>query len=195
MIELDFYKVTQSNAGQNASVVTLQLKGFGTSANDSAAETVNDAEHLQPIGFASRPQLTGTTEAICIRRGDEVIALVVLDKGQQNSGAGPALGDLQQGETRVYGAAAPSAWLKIAADGTINVFSANGKPINITARAGGNVVVNGGTNAVGRVGDQVQVTLTAVEIGTINDSTGHPCLGGPITLTGTITAGAPNFTG
>ena len=56
----------------------------------------------------------------------------------------------------------------------------------------GTVTLNGGTAAVGRVGDQVQVTLDATAIAAIiAPSGGGPCSGGPVTLTGTITAGAP----
>ena len=49
-----------------------------------------------------------------------------------------------------------------------------------------------GTAPVGRVGDAVSVTLSAVEIATISaPPAGGPCSGGPITLTGTIQAGSP----
>ena len=61
-------------------------------------------------------------------------------------------------------------------------------------KAGCTVALAGGGAAVGRVGDAVQVTLSSTEIATINDSTGHPCSGGPITLSGTIKAGSPLVT-
>ena len=46
--------------------------------------------------------------------------------------------------------------------------------------------------AVGRVGDQVQVTLSPAAVATIvAPSGGGPCTGGGVQLTGTITAGSP----
>lgn len=61
---------------------------------------------------------------------------------------------------------------------------------SITVDPAANVNLGAASAAVGRVGDQVQVTLTSLEIATINSPSG-PCSGGPITITGTITAGSP----
>ena len=57
------------------------------------------------------------------------------------------------------------------------------------------VNIAGGVSAVGRVGDEVTVTLTTLEVAQIlapTGSSGGPCsAAGPITIKGTITAGSP----
>jgi hypothetical protein len=54
------------------------------------------------------------------------------------------------------------------------------------------VVLAGGSLSVARSSDPVSVTLTALQIATIiAPPGGGPCTGGPITLTGTISSGAP----
>ena len=79
----------------------------------------------------------------------------------------------------------PSSNLHLGAD----TASANAGTLEITP--GGDVILNGGSAAVGRVGDAVSVTLNLVTDVITAPSGGGPCTGGPFTLTGSITAGAP----
>ena len=56
------------------------------------------------------------------------------------------------------------------------------------------IVLNNGTNGVGRVGDQVQVTFTAANFAAMTPTCaaapGPVVAAGPVTITGTITAGS-----
>lgn len=153
-IEIDFVKVQSTDVGSNASVVTLQVLGFGSSNNDSAAEQVPSIELVQQAGFACRPALTQNTEAVVIRRGDEVIALFILDKSAQNSG-NPALANIQQGEARMYGVGAhPEAQISIPSDGGIVATPASGKDVSLN-------VAEGAGQKVARVTDPVNIGYLA----------------------------------
>lgn len=130
-VDIDFMKVSTATPGTASSTVTLQLRGFGSSANDTTAETIDGAEFLQAIGFATRPVIADGLEAICVRRGDEVIAFVVLNRAQKNAAGSYALKDLAQGETRMYGAAAPDGNIKIDPNGNIIETPASGQVVSL----------------------------------------------------------------
>lgn len=94
-------------------------------------------------------------------------------------------------------AAGAAAGLLIGKDGdTAQVRFSPGQVI--VGNAGATVELSGGGAAVGRVGDQVQVTFTVADgLNLIAPGgSGGPCTvpGGAFTLTGTITAGSPKVT-
>jgi hypothetical protein len=123
------------------------------------------------------PSLSATAEAAFIRIGDQVVALALLDKGA-------ATQSVEAGEVRLYGPGSSnaSAIIRIRANGSIE----------ITPLAGVSIVLAGGTLSVARETDPVSVTLSALQIATIiAPPGGGPCTGGPITLSGTISSGAP----
>jgi hypothetical protein len=174
---VEFGKVLGVTVSGNSRATTLQLAATGQEGDDDGAERIDAVEVLQPAGLMAAPSLSSTAEAAFVRIGDQVIALAVIDKGA------PAQA-VEAGEVRLYGPGSSnaSAVIRIRADGSIE----------ITPKAGVDVVLAGGSLSVARSSDPVSVTLTALQIATIiAPPGGGPCTGGPITLTGTISSGAP----
>ena len=134
------------------------------------------ARRMQHFGFRSRPP-KGVS---AIRLGNYQAASNSVIVAEDSDRFGP--GDLADGEMAIYN--------KVS--GTTILLDKDGN-IKITAGSGADVVVNGGTSAIGRVNDAVQVTiptgsfLTAASGGVLNAA--------PVTVTGKITAGAPHFKG
>jgi hypothetical protein len=147
-IEIDFFKVTRTDNGTSTRTLTMHVRGFGATGGDDDAEPDENVELAQQLGFASRPYLSDDTECIGIRRGDEILALVILDKSLSAQ-------DLEEGETRMYGAREPSAVMRIRATGKIEV----------TAKSGQDIVLNGGTLKVARVSDLLKVGTLAGQAG------------------------------
>lgn len=183
-MDAEFLKVTLLTPSTTRRVVTAQLRGMGEDGDDADAEPFDEAEVMNPVGFITRPALTPTTEALGLRRGDEMVALVIIDKGQSAV-------NVETGETRVQGCGASnqSAVIRVRASGAIeitstgsgaitvtsagavNINSATGTNINVTA--GTNVVLNGGSTHVARVGDRVDATaLMASWISAVSLATG-----------------------
>lgn len=169
-MDAEFLKVTLLTPSTERRVVTAQLRGMGEDGDDNGAEPFEDAEVLNPVGFITRPALTDTTEALGLRRGDEMVAVVIVDKGQNAV-------SVETGETRVQGCgmsnqaavirvrangaieitSTGSGAITITSAGAVNVTSATGTNLNLTA--GTNVVMNAGTRHVARESDRVDATL------------------------------------
>ena len=181
---IDAFKVLSLATSTTRRVLTAQCAGVGSEGADDAAERFDGVEVAQPAGLMASPALTATTEALAVRRGDELIALFLIDKGA-------AAQAVESGETRLHGVGANNAAtvIRLRADGSIEITSANNGAIAINANGTGDVVVNGGSLKVARATDPVSVTLTALQVGAITVG-GTPCVGGPFTLTGTINTGA-----
>ena len=168
---IDAYKVTRLATSTAHRVLTAQCVGAGSEGSDDAAERFDDVEVAQPAGLMASPALTATTEALAVRRGDELIALFLVDKGA-------AVQNVEAGETRLHGSGTTNATtvIRLRADGSIEITSAANGAINITAHGVGDVVVNGGTLKVARVTDA---------------TTGHThafaLTAGPYAVAGTIT--------
>lgn len=174
---IEFGKVLGVTVSGNSRATTLQIAATGQEGDDDGAERIDAVEVLQPAGLMAAPSLSPTAEAAFVRIGDQVIALAVVDKGAPSQA-------VEAGEVRLYGPGSSNAAavIRIRADGSIE----------ITPKAGTNVVLAGGTLSVARATDPVSVTLTALQIATIiAPPGGGPCTGGSITLTGTISSGAP----
>ena len=183
---IEFVNVTSAAASSRFCVSTLQAVGVGSVGADGEAERFDDVEHTQPAGLFAVPTTSANTEAVVIRRGDEAVALVVVDKSK------PAQ-NVESGETRLYGVGGSNgaAVIRIRADGSIEITAKVGNNIALNVDAAGNIVLDGGSLKVARATDPVSVTLTALQIGTIiAPAGGGPCTGGPITITGTIDTGA-----
>ena len=140
---IEFAKVTLTANGGTGHTITAQLRLTGNEGDDDTAEPFDGAEVVQPLGVIARPALTPTTEAAYIRVGDEIIVLAILDKGA-------APGDVEEGETRLYGAKTPVARVRLRADGTVEIDSDRFHEKDI--------VLNGGTHAVARATDPVSAT-------------------------------------
>lgn len=178
---LDFMKLLATSLGSSARVVLAQLRGVGTEGDDDNAEPFDSSEVVQPMGLVSRPVATSSLEALVLRDGDEAIVIAIVDKGMT------ALSDLDEGETRLYGAQRPTATLRIRASGAIE----------ITAHSGQDIVLNGGTLRVARESDAVSAGTLYFVPGsggatlTYSPPGGPPGAGTPIALSGlTITSGA-----
>ncbi len=183
---IEFVNVTAMSASSSRRVATLQAVGVGAVGDDAGAERFDAVELAQPSGLFAVPQTTANTEAVVIRRGDEAVALVVIDKSRPAQSA-------EVGETRLHGVGAnnSTAVIRIRADGSIEITATSARNISLTTSGGGDVVLNGGSLKVARATDPVSVTLTALQIGTIiAPAGGGPCTGGPITITGTVNSGA-----
>lgn len=174
-----------------------QLRGLGATGNNNAAEPFDDMDVLTPLGFDSRPVITDNTEAVLYREGQDGYVLAIVDKGRSR------LTDLEEGETRLSGALEVSAVVRIRRSGRIEV----------TAKAGQDVVVNGGTLRVARVTDAVNVCTIAAQAGpypaaitvtpiNADGTPGAPIVGAPgaqVTISGKISSisgnGADHFFG
>ena len=144
---LEILKVAALTVSSARRVLTASLRGVGSEGDDTDAEAFDDAEVAQPAGLMASPALTPTTEAVGFRRGDELVALVLLDKGA-------AVQSVEAGETRLYGVGADNATavLRIRASGVVE----------LSPKAGQDAVLAGGTLKTARVTDPVCVgTLTA----------------------------------
>lgn len=184
---MEIAKLTETNLGTSTRVITAKLRGAGAEGADDDAEEIDDAEVLNPIGFDSRPQPTDKTQAIIERDGDDAVVICIRDKGRTK------LTDLEVGETRLSGCKEETARIRIRANGDIE----------ITAKSGSSVIVNGGTKEVARKDDAVNCgTLTATSPSgpvtfTYTNSDGVPSAPSTTAVMngGKITAGAANFKG
>jgi hypothetical protein len=183
------YAVRTATLGSQARVLTVQLMGGGAEGDDATAENIGGAEVLQPMGLFVRPFITPRTEAFGIELGDEVVVFAMLDKSGGGGASAVPFSDVDQGETRLYGAKEAAARLRlradgsldlevkaamplrithpsgakfwINADGSIDVLSAPGTPVNVAAGGAGDVVLNGGTLKTARVTDPILVGTVA----------------------------------
>lgn len=195
---IEIVKVTATAASTSSRVVTVQAAGVGAEGDDDGAQGFDDVEVAQPCGLMARPSLTRTTEGVCVRRGDELVALVLIDKGA------PAQ-DVEAGETRLYGvngSTNSTAVIRIRANGDIDVTAKSARSINLSVSGGGSVVLAGGSLEVARRTDPVTAAAglltTLGQIVTLLNTAG-PVVGAPGTVTpftgptvGTITSGATN---
>lgn len=143
----DFVRLRAVTASTTRRVVTAQAIGAGAEGDDDGAERWDDAEVTQPLGLMAVPAQTTTLEGYALRRGDEVIVNVIVDKGA-------AAQTVEVGETRLYGAGSGNgaAVIRIRANGDIEV----------TPGSGQSVILAGGTKKNARVEDPLNVgTLVA----------------------------------
>ena len=188
---IEIVKVTAPQVSASTRVITFQAAGVGAAGDDNGAEPWDDCELAQPAGFMARPALTATTECVAIRRGDELLGLILIDKGA------PAQ-DVETGETRLHGVNGSTN-----SAGVVRV-RANGK-IEVTSQSGQDIVLNAGEFKVARVTDPVRVgtlvgtagpypvnfTFTPLDA---NGAPGAPSTGLTVTLSGVVSSagGAAN---
>ena len=155
---IEFVNVTTASASSTHRVATLQAVGVGAVGDDAGAERFDGVELAQPSGLFAVPTTTANTEAVIIRRGDEAVALVVIDKG-----APPQ--NVEAGETRLHGVGGgnAAAVVRIRADGSIEVTSKTGLNVTLTAPAAGVVSMQDGSQAFIRGNDYSTALNTAVD--------------------------------
>lgn len=145
---IEFVKVTAATASTSSRVLTVQAAGVGAEGDDDGAQGFDSVEVAQPAGIMASPTLTATTEAVAVRRGDELIALVLIDKGA-------AAQSVEAGETRLYGVGSDNATavIRLRANGDVEITAKSARAIRLATSGGGDIVLNGGTLKVARVTD------------------------------------------
>ena len=145
---IEFVKVTAATASTSSRVLTVQAAGAGAEGDDDGAQGFDAVEVAQPAGLMASPTLTRTTEAVAVRRGDELVALVLIDKGA------PAQ-SVEAGETRLYGVGSDNATavIRLRANGDVEITAKSARAIRLATSGGGDIVLNGGTLKVARVTD------------------------------------------
>jgi phage gp45-like len=194
---LQFVRVTGVTASSSTRATTLQVAGVGSESNSNDGERFDGVESTQPAGLMASPAVTSTAEAVCVRRGDELVALVIIDKGA-------AAQNVEAGETRLYGVGGDNATavIRLRANGDIDITAKSARSINLSVSGGGSVVLAGGSLEVARRTDPVTAAAglltTLGQIVTLLNTAG-PVVGAPGTVTpftgptvGTITSGAAN---
>ena len=162
---IEFVNVTTASASSTHRVATLQAVGVGAVGDDAGAERFDGVELAQPSGLFAVPTTTANTEAVIIRRGDEAVALVVIDKG-----APPQ--NVEAGETRLHGVGGgnAAAVVRIRADGSIEVTSKTGLNVTLTAPAAGVVSMQDGSQAFIRGNEALNTAVDAIK--TLNTAVG-----------------------
>lgn len=145
---IEFVKVTAATASTSSRVLTVQAAGVGAEGDDDGAQGFDSVEVAQPAGLMASPSLTATTEAVAVRRGDELVALVLIDKGA-------AAQSVEAGETRLYG---------VGSDNSTAVIRLRGVgDVEITSKAAREVKFQGATQAFVRGNDYSTALNTAVD--------------------------------
>lgn len=141
-------KVTRTRLGERARTLLAQIRGFGSEGADDSAEAQDDIEVVQPFGLLARPVIAAGLELLGVEIGDSTLGLALLNKAL-------SVLDVEEGETRLYGAKESSCRVRMRADGSIDVEAKSGAAIRITTAGGANIVLNGGTLDVARKTDPV----------------------------------------
>lgn len=142
-----FAKVLRTRLGERARTLLAQLRGFGNTGDDDNAEAHDDIEVIQPLGVFARPTIRASLEALLVDIGEDLIALMLADKGDS------VFSDVEEGETRIYSAGGSTCRVRLRADGSIDIEATSNKNIRITSAGSGEVVLNGGSLKVARVTD------------------------------------------
>ncbi len=146
-----FLKITRTRLGDRARTLLAQVRGYGSEGADDTAEAQDDVEVVQPLGLFARAVIADGLELLAAEVGDSTLGLAVINKALS------AL-DVEEGETRLYGAKESACRVRMRADGSIDVAAKSGANVRITVAGGGAVVLNGGTLDVARKTDTVTPT-------------------------------------
>ena len=142
---MEFFGVVGTSQGTTCRVILAQCRGVGDeTAPDVTQEAPAPTEVAWPIGYVMRPS-GGAPEAVCFRVADQVVAISLIDKTLS------VWTDVEEGETRIYGAKEPTARLRCRADGSVDLESKSAKDVRL----------NGGSLKVARVTDPVRVGTLA----------------------------------
>lgn len=117
----EFWKLVQTALGTQTRVVLVtNARGVGQEGDDTNAEPIPPpgAEVIFPLGFASRPIPTATTQMLVLRDGDEAIVLAIIDKGAALFTTAP---ELAPGESRVFSPAHPERMVRCTSAGVLEL--------------------------------------------------------------------------
>lgn len=146
------WKVTRVAFDAVSKLLGLQLRGDGAAGDDAGAIPEDDAQFLGQLGVAVRPIVTATLEALGYQDGDEVRVVKLWDKERSPT-------DLEPGETRAFAVGDLTARVRVKTDGIIveargaAIAITSAGAIQVTPAAGQDIVLNGGSAKVARVGD------------------------------------------
>lgn len=136
---IEFAKLLRTQLGQNVRTVLAHIASFGMEGDEPNAEQAEKCEALHPVGFVSRATKDSpTAEAVIVRDGDEVHVLFFLDKTD-------TLHDCEEGEAQLYAPKEPTCRIRMRISGDIE----------ITAKSGQNVIINGGSTPVAKEGSKI----------------------------------------
>lgn len=126
---LDVAQLTSVTVSTSERRMTGQVRARGQTGADDA-EPGDDCEIQQPLGLLARPVVTPRTEAVYLRRGDELVITCMLDTGREPQA-------VEAGETRLYGAGADNqhAVVRIRASGAIEITPAAGQSLTFAEGA------------------------------------------------------------
>jgi hypothetical protein len=163
-------------AGINATskLREFQVRMLGAEGEDASAGLTDGVQSIEPLGVAANPAAGTSLRTLMVQIGNQLVSLATWNKSKRPT-------DLAAGEIRFHGLDKVAAALRILATGKIH----------LDAESGQDIVVNGGTAKVARVGDSIKVTFPT---GTFLTSAQSPVYNlAPVEFNGTITDGAPNF--
>ena len=154
---IDAWKPLSLSVSTTRRCMTAVCAGVGSEGDDNAAEQIPDVEVMQPSGFMANPTLTATTEAMSVRRGDELIALFLVDKGA------PAQA-VESGETRLYGVGSDNATavIRLRANGDVEIVSKAAQVVKLQAATQAFIRGNDYSTALNTAVDAIKVLNTAV---------------------------------
>jgi hypothetical protein len=154
---IEFVKVTAATASTSSRVLTVQAAGVGAEGDDDGAQGFDAVEVAQPAGLMASPTLTRTTEAVAVRRGDELVALVLIDKGA------PAQ-SVEAGETRLYGVGSDNstAVIRLRAVGAVQIVAKTGQRVDMQGATQAFVRGDDYSTAMNTAVDAIKVLNTAV---------------------------------
>ena len=156
---IEFVTVTGVAASSDTRALTAQAAAMGAAGDDNAAERFDDVEVTQPAGLMASPAVTSTTEAVCVRRGDELVALVLIDKGA-------AAQSVEAGETRLYGVGSDNstAVIRLRASGDVEITSKAAQTVKIQAATQSFVRGDNYSTSLNTAVDAIKVLNTAVGV-------------------------------
>jgi|694.fasta_scaffold42860_9 hypothetical protein len=181
---LQFVRVTGVTASSSTRATTLQVAGVGSESNSNDGERFDGVESTQPAGLMASPAVTSTAEAVCVRRGDELVALVIIDKGA-------AAQNVEAGETRLYGVGSSNstAVIRLRANGDVEIVSKAAQVVKLQAGTQSFVRGDNYSTSLNTAVDAIKVLNTAV--GTFATAVGGalpPVAGAATTLNAAVVA-------
>ena len=188
MSELNFARLVRTTINTAKRLVTAGFRVFDQSGNDDSGSSQEDVEVVMPAGLMARIPATANAEAVVLDLGEQLVCIALVDK------TAPAQ-DVAEGETRLYGVNGDTnkgANMRITPAGLVALVAQLNQNMTLDTSGTGDVVVNGGTAAVGRVGDAVNpTTLFVTWLQGLATAASYP---NPLPATfATIHAGAPHF--
>jgi hypothetical protein len=167
---IEAFKLLSTRLHATTRALLAKVAGAGVEGNDADAEDPGDVEVVHPIGFLARAALTSTTQLLAVRIADQVLGLFQVDKGATKL-------DCDEGEAGLYAPAEVTCRIRLRGVGKIE----------ITAKAGQDLVLHAGSTPVAKEGSGTTGHLH--NAGTMTAGP-WPVVGATATATDTVATGA-----